>query len=173
MHAMLDDQSNRSLARSEFFDKFGIHSNSSSYILKTCAGVMECSGRKAAGYHIEAWNGGVSLALPPLIECNDISDNRAEIPTPEVAPHHSHLNCLAEEIPPLDDKAQILLLLGRDIIRAHKVRKWINGPNNSTFAQKLDLGWVLVGDVCLGNVHKPTVHSFKTHILENGRPVCV
>lgn len=50
------------------------------------------------------------------------------------------------------------------------MRKQINGPGNTPFAQKVDLGWVLVGDVCLGNVHKPAVSTFKTNILEDGRP---
>lgn len=38
------------------------------------------------------------------------------------------------------------------------------------YAQKLDLGWVIIGDVCLGSSHRPPeVTSFKTHVLENGR----
>lgn len=37
----------------------------------------------------------------------------------------------------------------------------------------LDLGLVIVGDVCLGNAHKPNeVSALKTYILENGRPTC-
>ncbi len=170
MYAMLDDQSNRSLARSRFFDIFNINSIASPYSLKTCAGLIECSGRKASGYRIEAANGGISLALPTLIECDEIPNNRDEIPTPEAALHQLHLKHIASEIPALDSEAHILLLLGRDILRVHKVRKQINGPNNTPFGQKLDLGWVLVGEVCLGDVHKPSVSSFKTNILENGRP---
>ncbi len=170
MYAMLDDQSNRSLARSRFFDIFNINSIASPYSLKTCAGSIECSGRKANGYRIKAANGGISLALPTLIECDEIPNNRDEIPTPEAALHQLHLKHIASEIPALDSEAHILLLLGRDILRVHKVRKQINGPNNTPFGQKLDLGWVLVGEVCLGDVHKPSVSSFKTNILENGRP---
>lgn len=64
----------------------------------------------------------------------------------------------------------ILLLLGRDIIRAHKVRSQVNGPHDAPYAQCLDLGWVIIGDVCLIGAHKPTVNSFKTSIFENGRP---
>lgn len=104
--------------------------------------MRESSGRRATGYQIEALNGGVSLTLPRLIECNDIPDNREEIPTPEAALHHSHLKSLAAELPALDHEANILLLLGRDILRAHKVRRQINGPGNTPFAQKLDIGWV-------------------------------
>ncbi len=52
----------------------------------------------------------------------------------------------------------------------HKVREQVSGPHNTPFAQHLDLGWVLVGEVCLGNAHKPTVNTVKTTVLNNGRP---
>ncbi|XP_055361309.1 uncharacterized protein LOC114846700 isoform X2 [Betta splendens] len=103
-------------------------------------------------------------------ECNDILNNRSEIPTPSAIMHQPHLRDIAKHVPDLDPDAKILLLLGRDVIRAHKVREQINGPHNAPFAQRLDLGWVVVGDVCLGNVHKPMVKTFKTNVLENGRP---
>ena len=45
-----------------------------------------------------------------------------------------------ELIPEVDPTAEILLLLGRDIIRVHKVREQVNGPHNAPFAQCLDLG---------------------------------
>lgn len=165
-----DDQSNRSRAKSEFFEHFHINGSASPYSLKTCASITDKAGRRADGYQIEPVHGGVSLSLPTLIECNEIPDNRFEIPTPEAARHHSHLKSIAREIPALDNKAQILLLLGRDILRAHKVRKKVNGPHDAPFALKLDLGWVLVGDVCLGSSHMPRVQCFKTNVLENGRP---
>lgn len=92
---------------------------------------METAGRKADGFQIEAVNGGVSLALPSIIECNEILNNRSEIPTLEVAHHHAHLKSVATHIPELYQSAQILLLLGRDIVRVHKVRQQINGPHNA------------------------------------------
>ncbi len=49
------------------------------------------------------------------------------------------------------------------------MRRQINGPQNAPFANKTDLGWLIVGDVCLGNSHKPAVLSYKTHMLDNGR----
>ncbi len=96
--------------------------------------------------------------------------NRSEIPTPEVALAHPHLKSVAQFIPKLDPDAQILVLLGRDMIRVHKARQQINGPHNAPFAQRLDLGWVIVGDVCIDRAHKPMVSVFKTSILDNGRP---
>lgn len=170
MYAIIDDQSNRSLARSEFFQLFGIHGSPAPYLLRTCAGTTEMAGRKAVGFQIEAVDGPVCLDLPPLIECNEIMSNRSEIPTAEVALSHTHLRPVAPHIPELDPEAQILILLGRDLIRVHKVRQQINGPNNAPFAQRLDLGWVIVGEVCIDSARKPTVAVFKTNVLHNGRP---
>ncbi|XP_071991443.1 uncharacterized protein [Engystomops pustulosus] len=111
------------------------------------------------------------LSLPTILECNQIPDNRSEIPTPDVAAQHSHLKRLAHVIPKLDPEAQIVLLLGRDILRVHKARAQINGPHSAPYAQKLDLGWVIVGDVCLNGMHKPiSINCMHTNILESGRP---
>lgn len=113
---------------------------------------------------VEAIDGKMSFPLPTLIECNIIPNNREEIPTPEVAQHHHHLRSIASDIPPLDANADILLPIGRNLLRAHKVRKHRNGS-----PKKLDLVWVIIGDVCLGSVHKPTdASALKTHVLDNG-----
>lgn len=64
-----------------------------------------------------------------------------------------------------------MLLLGRDIISVHKVCKQVNGPCNAPYAQKLDLGWVIVGNVCIGGVHIPTtVNTFYTSTTEKKCP---
>lgn len=170
VYAVIDDQSNRSLVRSEFFDIFNLNSESSPYRLRTCAGVLETSGRRAYGFQVSSLDGHVTLPLPSLIECNNIPDDRSEIPTPQAALHHSHLRHIAGEIPELDCDAPIMMLLGRDMIRIHKVRRQINGPHDAPYAQRLDLGWVLVGNVCLGRVHKPaSADIFFTNTWENGR----
>ncbi|XP_023805499.1 uncharacterized protein LOC110017230 [Oryzias latipes] len=170
MYAMLDDQSNSSLARSEFFEMFKVNSVPTPYTLQTCAGVGVTAGRRASGYVVQSIDGASAIPLPTLIECNMIPNKRSEIPTPAAAEGHPHLERIAHKIPSLDSSAAILLLLGRDVLRVHKVRSQINGPHNAPFAQKLDLGWVIVGDVCLGSIHQPSeVTSLKTHILTNGR----
>ena len=150
---------------------FSDQSPSAPYTLRTCAGVKETVGRRASGYEIESLDGTVRIPLPSLIECNDIPNNRDEIPTPDVARSHPHLKSVAHLIPEQDPQAPIMLILGRDIIRVHKVRKQVNGSHNLPYAQKLDLGWVVVGNVCLGNVHKPlTIKTFHTNIIESKRP---
>lgn len=63
------------------------------------------------------------------------------------------------------------MLLGWDILRVHKVCEQISGPHGASYAQKLDLGWIIVGKVCLGEVHKTlTVKAFYTSTTERRRP---
>lgn len=171
VYAIIDEHSNKSLARSEFFNAFNVQGPTSSYSLRTCSGVTESTGRRAAGFQIESMDGKVSLPLPSLLECNNIPNNRMEIPTPSAAFNHPHLQPVAHLIPELNPSAPIMLLLRRDIISVHKVRKQVNGPRDAPYAQKLDLGWVIVGNVCLGGVHKPTtVNTFYTSTTEQKRP---
>lgn len=170
-YVVIDEQSNRSLAKSELFDELGIGGNAMSYTLKTCSGRSVETGRRGKGLVIEATNGKI-IPLPTVLECNEIPDNRAEIPSPQVAENHPHLRELAKYIHEVNPDVGIWLLLGRDTPQAHKVRETRNGPNYAPWAQRLDLGWVIVGEACLGRVHTENsdVNTFRTHILENGRP---
>lgn len=170
MYTVLDEQSNRSLAKTDFFDLFNIDGHLEPYTLKTCSGVMDVTGRRANNFIIESLDGMTRLFLPTLIECDMIPDDRAEIPSPDVALHYPHLKTVASKIPDVDPQAKILILLGRDILCVHKVREQHNGHHNEPYAQRLDLGWVVVGEVCLGAAHKPSQTSvYKTNILHNGR----
>ncbi|XP_071956865.1 uncharacterized protein [Antedon mediterranea] len=172
-YIILDDQSNRSLAKSEVFDLFNINARLTSYTLKTCSGAAEVQGRKLEKLIIESMDGKTRIAAPSLLECNDIPGNKAEIPTPETASNFPHLKDIADKIPPLDENANITILLGRDAAQAHKVREVRNGPNHSPWGQRLDLGWMVIGDVCLGGAHqKNVVTANRNHIkvLRNGRP---
>ncbi|KAK7925507.1 hypothetical protein WMY93_007817 [Mugilogobius chulae] len=120
MYAVIDEQSNRSLAKTEFFNLFEIKTTPAPYTLKTCSGKAETTGRRAVDFIIESMDGKTNIKLPPLIECDSVPDDRSEIPSPEIAQHHPHLLPIANKIQPVDHHAPILLLLGRDILSVHK-----------------------------------------------------
>nr|XP_054593728.1 uncharacterized protein LOC129160752 [Nothobranchius furzeri] len=103
-YVILDDQSNRSLARPEFFELFGVENKPLLYHLRTCSGIIETYGRKAEGFQIESLDCKVLIPLPALLECS-------EIPTPGAALHQPHLHHIAKYIPDMDPEAEILLLL--------------------------------------------------------------
>ncbi|MCG8046576.1 MAG: hypothetical protein N0E48_13205 [Candidatus Thiodiazotropha endolucinida] len=170
MYAILDDQSNRTLARSDLFQSLNVEFSETEYTLSSCAGTIVTAGRSAHGLIIESLDGTARLELPNVLECNDIPNSRHEIPTPEIARYHSHLNAISHHIPPLDTSASIMLLIGRDLPEAHHVYDQRVGPKGSPYAQKLSLGWVVIGETCLGGIHKSDfVDVKKTYVLSNGR----
>ena len=83
-------------------------------------------------------NKGEGIPLPTLVECDQTPDEREELPTPEAVYHHPHLRHLANEIPAMDMNAEILVLLGRDILRVHKVHKQCNGPDGPDSQKRYD-----------------------------------
>ena len=115
------------------------------------------------------WN-DYQCEIHSAIECDEIPNMRSEIPTPDVALFHEHLNSIVHQLLPIEKNVNIELLIGRDVSEAHHVFDQITGPKGAPFAQKLGLGWVIIGDVCLGKLHKPeNVNVLKTSVLNDGR----
>ena len=170
LYAVIDDQSNRTLANSDFFNSFHEIGPETPYTLASCSGKVTTSGRTASGYIIEAFDGSSKLALPEILECDGIPANYDEIPTARAAAGYEHLKDIAALIPERRPDTAIELLIGRDLISAHHVHDQRVGPNNLPYAQKGALGWVIVGEVCLGKIHKPnTINVNKTYTHQNGR----
>ncbi len=155
--------------KSEFFNLFNVVSTSSPYTLKTCSNVVSTAGSKVRGFSVELLDGKTVVALPPLLEFNTLPDDRSEIPMPEVAVRFPNLTAVSDKILPLDPGAPILLLLGRDVLSVHKVHEQRNGPQDTPYAQRLDLVCVRLGEVCLDGIHlQSSVNTYKINILLNG-----
>ncbi|XP_053389484.1 uncharacterized protein LOC128552469 [Mercenaria mercenaria] len=170
VYCILDDQSNRTLCRPELFDILCTDSESvgeECYTLVSCSGSFQTSGRTLSGLTVSALDDSFSISLPRVLECVQIPDTHSEIPTPEVTQYHDHLSDIP--IPPLRPDVDIVLLIGRDVPDAHHVYEQRLGRPNAPFAQRLGLGWVVVGEVCL-DAHKSNVNVMKTYIHSDGRP---
>jgi hypothetical protein len=63
VYAILDDQSNKSLVKSELLDALGIQTEQESYKLSSCAGNFVTTGRRASGLVIESLDGSSKLDL--------------------------------------------------------------------------------------------------------------
>nr|XP_022306551.1 uncharacterized protein LOC111112950 [Crassostrea virginica] len=177
VYAVVDDQSNRSLISTTLLDQLAISGECEPYTLSSCSGVSTQYGRRVNGLCVKSFDGSDTLNLPELIECNSIPSSRHEIPTPDVAQAYPHLCHIASSIPPLDHEAKIELLIGRDIPQVHHVLDQVIGDKGQPFAQRLLFGWVIIGEVCIGQVHAPReVNVRKTQILNDGRcttfPLC-
>ena len=139
MYAIIDNQSNRSLASPDFFRIFNITDRPESYSLSTCAGQIVTSGRRAKGFIAQSVHGDIKLELPELLECDHIPNDREEIPTPEVTMNYPHLVDITGNILPMDENCQILLLIGRDLIVAHHVLDQRVGKPNTSYAGRLKI----------------------------------
>ncbi|XP_052218042.1 uncharacterized protein LOC127835646 [Dreissena polymorpha] len=169
MYAIIDDQSNRTLANSTFFDKLACQSEVVQYNLKSCGGARTSHGRVARDCVIESWDGAYKFDFPSVLECDEVPNVREEIPRPEVAKYHPHLRDIANLIHPIDHRAEIMLLIGRDLIDAHHVLEQRIGPVHTPYAQRLKLGYVVVGECCLGQIHKSTSVNVNKTFVANGR----
>lgn len=174
VYVIMDDQSNRTLGHPDLFKILDISDRDMfPYKLISCAGGLDMQGRKATDVIISSLDGSFSLVLPTITECAYIPSSREEIPTPEVKNYFDHLADV--EIPPLNDDASILLLVGRDVPEAHHIIEQRTGPKGTPFAQKLGLGWTIIGEVCLDGQHLPpstpsSLKVLKTTVMHNGRP---
>ena len=174
VYAMLDEHCNRTLVSTELLDTLGVQGPEVNYRLASCSGSYLTSGRRVDNFEICDIHGSVTYHLPTLLECSEMPRDVREIPTPEVARSFSHLRHIATELPEYDPNIPIGLLIGRDLLEAHHIEKQIVGPKDSPFAQKIGLGWVIVGDVCLDKRHPPDfepveITSFKTSIIQENR----
>ncbi|XP_062603438.1 uncharacterized protein LOC134265202 [Saccostrea cucullata] len=169
-YATIDDQSNRTLVSPNLIEQLGISGNCKSYTLTSCSGVSTFNGRCVNGLCVKSVDGSTSFDLPEVIECDSIPSDSLEILTSDVADSFPHLQRIASYLPPFDRTVNVELLIGRDLPDVHHVRDQITGNKGQPFAQLLSLGWVIIGEVCIGKVHRPKeVNVNKTHILNDGR----
>ena len=150
---------------SKLADELGATGPEGKYYLTTCSGVKEAKyGRRVTGVVLRSLKGTES-ELPTLIECNNIPRDKQEIPKPDMARRSPHFSDNANDIPQLDENAEIHSI-GRDAPELLKVREFRNGPKGAPWAQKTSLGWTIIGQMCLDLVGGPVhVRACRTSLL--------
>ncbi|XP_071177980.1 uncharacterized protein [Mytilus edulis] len=120
--------------------------------------------------HTRIFGCTTQLRYPSLIECNEILISKQEIATPAIARHYKHLHDIEQFIPELDRNAEVMLLIGRYVTAGHHILDQRIGKENEPYAQRLCLGWAIIGETCLGLVHtSDTITVNKTTVLPHGR----
>lgn len=138
-YLILDEQSKGALVRRELLNFFDIHSPRKEYTLSSSWGKFLISGRRANGFAIYSLKRKSEIHLLEVIECQDIPNNRNEIPTSDFVKHHPRLGRIMTELSPHNCEAKKRLLVGRDFIDAHYFLEQVIGPPNSPFFQKTDM----------------------------------
>ena len=160
VYAAIDDQSNRTLATPELLDRLGIQGKHAQFNMSSCPDNSTLTGRLASNICVQSIDGEYIFELQDVIKCDSIPSDLHEVATPDVASAHSHLRRIALYLPALEPSNKFELLIGRDIPEIHHVHEQMFGDRGKPFAQKLPLGWVIIGKVRLGKVNAPTEISF-------------
>lgn len=157
IYCVIIDQSSNTLATSIFLNRFGEYGPDHQYTLKSCSGdSVNKDLIKVCGNVIESCDGSQVFSLPDIIQCTDIPQNRSEIPSPEVTASCHHLSDITDYMPTTDDQISIKLLICRDLIETHVV---LDQRVGTTLGQRLPLRWALIGNSCVGTVHKQTTNK--------------
>ena len=150
VYAIIDDQSNATLAKSELLDALGIFGKAITYKMHSCAGEGYITGRSTNLLCDNSCDGGFNHAPTcKRMQCKHIPDNYSDIPIPEIVQAYTHLTPIVNQFDPVEPSVPIALLIGRDVLQVHKVREEIEGSANTPYAQRLNLGWVIIGECCL------------------------
>ena len=120
--------------------------------------------------NLESMDGSVIVSLPSLLECGSMVNDRGEIADPTKFCFHPHLAPVAKIMPEIEPDAEMGLLIGRDIPQLHKVLDTINGPPDSPWGESLEIGWVVMGDMCLDPQPQYGAHVLKTHVNQSLSP---
>ena len=164
VYATIDVASNRSFISPSLCDKLGVKGDQHPYTLFTCAGSSTAFGANVENICVESMDGSVCVKLPSLLECSTIVNDRGEIPDPSKFQYHTHLAHLAEIMPKIDPHAEMGLLIGRDKPQLQKVHETINGPPDGPWAELLEIGWVVMGDMCLDSQPNREASVFKSQV---------
>lgn len=123
VYAVINDQSNASMISPSLADKLGANGPREKFLLSTCSAEL-----KQLKYGRRVYGPIAHSIAGEQVECDHIPRDKSEIPTPEIAREFSHLKEIADQIPPLDQDANIELLIGRDAPELLKVRDFRTDP---------------------------------------------
>ena len=149
-YALLDCQSNATFITEKLREELGIEGAKSHLLLSTLHEENEViESHKVKGLTVTNMNHQSSIPLPQAFTRQMIPFKSSQIPKPEVAMYWEHLKPIASELMPYRKDLEVGLLIGTNCPRAIKPRKIIPGSDNDPYGVRTDLGWGIIGRVCL------------------------
>ena len=103
-----------------------------------------------------------SILLPTAYTRDDLPADDSDIPTRRAASQWDHLKHIANRIPE-QRKVEIGLLIGRNVPQAMKTREVVNGKDDEPWAERYDLGWTIIGNVCKDPEENDSDEAFKVN----------
>ena len=160
-YALLDDQSNAVLVKESVFERLGIEASPTNIKVSTVLSKDQLiASYRVRDLEVSDYHHQNSIRLSTAYTRDDLPADDSDIPTRRAASQWDHLKDIAKHIPE-QRKVEIGLLIGRNVPQATKTREVVNGKDDEPWAERYDLGWTIIGDVCKGPEGNNSDEAFK------------
>ena len=160
-YALLDDQSNAVLVKESVFERLGIEASPTNIKVSTVLSKDQLiASYRVRDLEVSDYHHQNSIRLSTAYTRDDLPADDSDIPTRRAASQWDHLKDIAKHIPE-QRKVEIGLLIGRNVPQAMKTREVVNGKDDEPWAERYDLGWTIIGDVCKGPEGNNSDEAFK------------
>ena len=112
VYALLDDGSDSTFVTNSTLRDLGLEGTEVSLKLNTMHGKNSIPAQKVEGLVVQKLDKEAVIELPKAYSREAIPARRNQIPTPEIASKWSHLEKIKNQIPPIQDKVEVGLLIG-------------------------------------------------------------
>ena len=162
-YCIIDEQSTSSFADRRVAEFFNITGPIVNYNLNTLSGTnYNTEGIEMSGLFVKGVNEKKGFKLPLLITNDSLPQNKHEIASPDIVLAHPHISYLAKHFNPINDSAEVLLLLSRDCDKAMFTKAY---GHKAPYAHHTNLGWALVGATCqVSDVNSKVATVLRTSI---------
>ena len=177
LYCIIDDQSNCSLIDKSLVNSLGLSAEDYAYTLKTVKGVESKErGKLVSGLIIRKVGSSNWIGVKSCVTNSYIPNVKSEVATKSIVRGNAEIQKFANQFHEIDDKAQVLLLLGRDVEEAMQA---VCHTEKAPWVYETPLGWAIVGNPCSKYPSKgkdKKVEVFKTrieheHFLLNNIPL--
>ena len=150
VYAILDEQSSRSFMTPTLAEALGAEGPDIEFSLSTLNGLKsEKKGKLIRGLKIKGVSEQKTFDLPPITTVDCIPDCKSEVASPQVVHKLKHVRNLAKFFLPIDESAEVHILIGRDgkdLLKSKCIGR------HAPFVHHTSLGFSLVGITNEGSI---------------------
>ena len=144
--AIIDEQSDSSFCDPKLFNYLNVEPIKQSYSLSTMNGLStNIEGCYANGLQIKGVTEDTWIDLPSVLANPHIPNTKSQIASSKIVYAHPHIRHLAKNFPEINDRHDVLILVGADCGPAMKTESF---GSKHPYVHKTALGWTLVGPIC-------------------------
>ena len=169
-YAIIDEQANTTLVDESVLSFFGQEFPIQEFSLKFASQNCEfaTSGKLVSGLQVRGIQEEEIIDIPEALSCPNISDTKNEIATPELVNNNPFISQFSKFFPPLNNEAQVLILIGRNCGRAMATECL---TTIEPYVHRGPLGYSVVGNIGKPKTNKSHPRVLSTDVVLHQTPL--